>query len=195
MSLRLMATTCLLVVLALSQPARAQEPVATLRGPWLGAGLGTGSASVNCELCVDDRNGGLSGYLTGGIRLSPAVRAGLEVMGWFDRTDDVRQRLMLYGGSLYWNPAPSSPWYLKGGFGLLNYHADDVADEDDDPLGASTAALQLGSGYEFRAGSRLWVAPFANLIVSTSGNLTSGNLIVTDASFSLLQLGAGVTWR
>jgi hypothetical protein len=53
----------------------------------------------------------------------------------------------------------------------------------------------LGTGYDFRAGSRLWVSPFANLIVSTSGNLTSGNTVVTDASFSMLQLGAGVTWR
>ena len=33
------------------------------------------------------------------------------------------------------------------------------------------------------------------MIVSTSGNLTSGNTIVTGASFSMLQLGAGLTWR
>src|SRR5688572_13009019 len=69
MSLRLMASACLFAALALSQPATAQS--STLRGPWLGAGLGTASASVNCELCVEDRNGGFSGYLTGGITLSP----------------------------------------------------------------------------------------------------------------------------
>ncbi len=193
MSLRLMASTCLLAALALSQPATAQT--ATLRGPWLGAGLGTASASVNCELCVGDRNGGFSGYLTGGIALSPNVRAGAELMGWFDSTDEIRQRLLLYGASLYWTPAPASHWYLKGGFGLLSYRADDTADEDDDPLGASTAALQIGGGYEIGASPRLWVTPFANLVVSTSGNLTSGNTIVTGASFSLLQLGVGVKWR
>jgi hypothetical protein len=193
MSLRLMASACLFAALALSQPAIAQS--STLRGPWLGAGLGTGSASVNCELCVEDRNGGFSGYLTGGITLSPSVRAGAELMGWFDSTDEISQRLLLYGASLYWHPAPASRWYLKGGLGMLTYHADDTADPDDDPLGASTAAVQLGSGYEFRASPRLWIAPFANLVVSTSGNLTSGNTIVTDASFSMLQLGAGVTWR
>nr|MBA3555468.1 autotransporter domain-containing protein [Gemmatimonadales bacterium] len=170
MSLRLMASAWLLAAFALSQPATAQTP--TLRGPWLGAGLGTASASVNCELCVGDRNGGLSGYLTGGIALSPNVRAGAEVMGWFDSTDEVRQRLLLYGASLYWTPAPASRWYLKTGLGLLNYRADDTADADDDPLGASAAALQLGGGYEFGASSRLWVTPFANMIVSTSGNLT-----------------------
>ena len=193
MSLRHMVPALLLAAAALSQPARAQDP--TLRGPWLGAGLGTASASVNCELCVEDRNGGLSGYLTGGFALSPSVRAGAELMGWFDTTNEIRQRLLVYGASLYWNPAPRSPLYFKGGLGLMRYHADDVADEDDDPLGASTLAVQIGSGYELRAGSRLRVSPFVNLVVSTSGSLTSGNTIVTDASFSMFQLGAGVTWR
>jgi hypothetical protein len=102
---------------------------------------------------------------------------------------------MLYGASLYWTPTPNASWYLKGGIGMLNYNADTTDDEEDDALGASTGALQLGVGYDFRAGSKLWLTPYANLIVSTSGNLTSGNAIVTDASFSLMQIGAGITWR
>lgn len=192
MSWRSIAVVCLLAALAVSQPAASQTQ--TLRGPWFGAGIGTASAQVNCELCTSDRNGGLSGYLTGGITVSPAVRLAIELGGWFDTTNDVSQRFLLYGGSAYWNPSPASAWYLKGGFGLLNYHAG-TPDEQDEPLTASAAALQLGSGYDFKAGSRLWVTPFANLVVSTSGNLTSGNTVVTDASFSMLQLGAGVSWR
>ena len=192
MSWRIMTSACLLMAAAVSQPAAAQSP--TLRGPWLGGGLGTGSAQVNCELCTSDRNGGLSGYLAGGIAAGPSLRVGAELAGWFDTTDDVSQRLMLYGASVYWNPAPAGAWYLKGGLGLLNYHAG-TPDPDDETLEASSAALQLGGGYDFKAGDRLWIAPFANLVVSTSGNLTSGNTIVTDASFSLFQIGAGVTWR
>ena len=193
MSLRLMASACVLAALALSQPANAQQP--TLRGPWLGAGIGTASASVNCDICSDDRNGGFSGFLTGGLTLSPSVRLGAELNGWFDSTDEISQRTLLYGASAYWNPSPGSQWFLKGGLGVLNYHADDVSDEDDDPLGASAAALQIGAGYEFQASPRFRISPYANLLVSTSGNLTSGNLIVTDASFSVFQVGAGVTWR
>ena len=192
MSWRIMTTAGLLAIAAVSQPAAAQSP--TLRGPWLGGGIGTASSQVNCELCTSDRNGGLSGYLTGGIALSPSVRVGAELAGWFDTTEDVSQRLVLYGASAYWTPSPAGAWYFKGGLGLLNYHAG-TPDEDDDALTASAAALQIGSGYDFRAGSRVWVAPYANLIVSTSGNLTSGNTIVTDASFSMFQLGAAVTWR
>ncbi len=193
MSLPRIAAAVLLAALALSQPARAQEP--TLRGPWLGAGLGTASAAVNCDICTGDRNGGLSGYLSGGFTFTRNLRAGAEISGWLDNTENVRQRLMLYGASLYWNPTPTASWYLKGGIGLLNYNADTTDDDEDDALGASNGALQLGAGYEFRAGSKLWLTPYANLIVSTSGNMTSGNSIVTDASFSLMQIGAGLTWR
>ena len=192
MSWRIMASAVLLATATLSQPAAAQSP--TLRGPWFGGGIGTASAQVNCELCTSDRNGGLSGYVAGGISLSPQVRAGLELAGWFDTTDEVSQWMLVYGGSLYWYPQTAAAWYLKGGVGLFNYHAG-TPDEDDETLGASAAALQLGAGYDFRAGSRLWVTPYANMIVTTSGNLTSGNTIVTDASFSMLQLGAGLTWR
>jgi hypothetical protein len=192
MSLCRIAAAGLLAALALSQPARAQDP--TLRGPWLGAGLGTASAAVNCDICTGDRNGGLAGYLAGGFTFSRNLRAGAELTGWRDATEGVTQRLMLYGASLYWVPSPTASWHLKGGIGLLNYRASTEV-EDEDPLEASTGALQLGAGYDFRAGSRLWFTPFANLIVSTSGNLTSGNSIVTDASFSMMQIGAGVTWR
>jgi hypothetical protein len=182
----------LLAALALSQPARAQNP--TLRGPWLGAGIGTASAAVTCDICTGDRNGGLSGYLSGGFTFSRSLRAGAELAGWRDETAGVTQRLILYGASLYWVPTPTASWYLKGGVGLLNYRAS-TEDEEEDPLGASTGAVQLGAGYDFPVGSRVRLTPFANLIVSTRGNLTSGNSIVTDASFSLMQIGAGITWR
>ncbi len=193
MSLSRFAAACLLAACALSQPARAQDP--TLHGPWLGAGIGTGSAAVNCDICSGDRNGGLSGHLSGGFTFGRNLRAGAELAGWLDETDAVRQRLLLYGASVYWTPTPAASWYLKGGVGMLSYNADTTDDDTDDALGASTGALQLGAGYDFRAGSKLWLTPYANLIVSTGGNLSSGNSIVADASFSLMQIGAGITWR
>jgi hypothetical protein len=192
MSLCRIVASGLVAALALSQPARAQEP--TLRGPWLGAGIGTASAAVNCDICTGDRNGGLSGYLTGGFTFNRNLRAGAELSGWRDATAGVSQRVILYGASLYWVPTPTASWYLKGGVGMLNYRAA-TDDDDEDPLGASAGALQLGVGYDFRTGSRVWLSPFANLLVSTSGNMTSGSAIVTDASFSLMQIGAGITWR
>jgi hypothetical protein len=193
MSLSRIAAACVLAALALSHPARAQQP--TLRGPWLGAGIGTASAAVNCDICSGDRNGGLSGFLAGGFAVGQGLRAGAEIGAWQDHTDQIRQRLMLYGASLYWHPTPTASWFLKGGVGMLTYNADATDDPDDDPLGATTGALQLGVGYDLRVGTKLYFTPFANMIVSTSGNMTSGNTIVTSSSFSLMQLGAGLTWR
>jgi hypothetical protein len=193
MSLSRLAAACTVAALALSQPARAQEP--TLRGPYVGLGLGTASAAVNCDICSDDRNGGLSGHLAAGLTFSPTLRAGAELTAWQDNTNNIRQRMVMYGATVYWTASPAAAWYLKGGLGMLTYNAQDVEDDEDDPLGASTAALQLGVGYDLRAGRKLWFSPFANMVVSTSGNLTSGNSIVTDASFSLMQIGMGLTWR
>ena len=192
MSARLLMA-CALLAFGAATSAGAQETT-TLRGPWVGGGIGTASASVNCDICIADRNGGLSGYLAGGLRVTPTLHAGAELSGWFDETNDVHQRLVLYGASLWWHPQARKNWFLKGGVGLMNYHAG-TGDDDDDPLSATAAALQLGAGYDLRAGRKLWFSPFANMIVTSSGNLTSGNTIVTGASFSLLQLGAGLTWR
>jgi outer membrane protein with beta-barrel domain len=192
MSVRFAAAALALAMIAGTASAAAQT--SRVHGAWLGGGIGTASAHVNCELCANDRNGGLSGYLTGGLALGPGLRAGAELAGWFDTTDDVSQRLALYGASVWWNPMPTQSWYLKGGLGLLSYRAA-TDNQDDDPLTGSAAALQVGGGYDIRTGSKLWLTPFANLIVSSSGNLTSGNTVVTDASYSMLQLGAGLTWR
>ncbi|HEY8259507.1 MAG TPA: outer membrane beta-barrel protein [Gemmatimonadales bacterium] len=192
MSVRFVAAALALAAFAGAATGEAQSP--TVHGAWIGGGIGTASARVNCDACTNDRNGGLSGYLSGGLAVARGLRAGAELSGWFDTTDDVSQRLALYGASLWWNPVPTAPWYLKGGIGLLNYRAS-TDNVDDDPLTGSVAALQLGGGYDFRASRKLWFTPFANLIVSSSGNLTSGNTVVTDASYSMLQLGAGLTWR
>jgi hypothetical protein len=192
MSVRSIAAAFALIALAGSAPVGAQAP--SVHGAWLGGGIGTASARVNCDACTSERNGGLSGYLSGGLAVAQGVRAGAELAGWFATTNDVSQRLALYGASLWWNPNPTAPWYLKGGIGLLQYRAS-TDNENDNPLTGSAAALQLGGGYDIRAARKLWFTPFANLIVSSSGNLTSGNTIITDASYSMLQLGAGLTWR
>jgi len=46
-------------VLAATVPSTALAQGPTARGPWLGGGIGTASARVNCDLCTSDRNGGL----------------------------------------------------------------------------------------------------------------------------------------
>ena len=57
MSARLLMA-CALLAFGAATAAGAQETT-TLRGPWVGGGIGTASASVNCDICIADRNGGL----------------------------------------------------------------------------------------------------------------------------------------
>ena len=127
MSLCRIAAAGVVAALVFSQPARAQDP--TLRGPWLGAGFGTASAAVNCDICNGERNGALSGYLAGGFTLSRSLRAGAELNAWRDETAGVTQRLVLYGASLYWVPTPTASWHLNCGIGLLNYRASTCEDK------------------------------------------------------------------
>ena len=184
----------LLTALALAAAAPAEAQQVNLGRFWAGAGLGGASTGVNCDLCVGDRSEGFSGFLAAGVALSPKLRLGAEANAWFDGTDDVNQRLTLLGASLLWSPNPQRPWYFKGGLGLVRYHAG-TDDPDDDGLSAGALGLQLGGGYDLRFSDRWSLTPFANVIASTTGDLTSGNSIVTDVNFTVLQLGAGITYR
>jgi hypothetical protein len=98
MSVRLIAAALAFTALAGAAPLGAQT--SSVHGAWLGGGIGTASARVNCDACTTDRNGGMSGYLSGGLAVARGVRAGAELAGWFDTTNDVSQRLALYGASL-----------------------------------------------------------------------------------------------
>jgi hypothetical protein len=177
-------------------PLAAQQgdtPVVKLGGFWAGGGLGGASTGVSCTLC-DGRDTGFSGFLSAGFSLSPKVRVGAEANAWFDGENDVSQRLALFGASLYWSPNPGRPWYFKGGVGLVRYHAG-TDDPNDEGLSAGAMGVQLGGGYDLRFSRRLWLTPFANVIASTSTEMTSGNAVVTDVSFTMLQVGAGITYR
>src|SRR6185437_5081530 len=154
MSARLLMARALLALGVAAAPAVAQE-TNTLRGPWLGGGVGTASSSVNCDICIGDRNGGFSGYVAGGFRITPALHAGAEVNGWFDDTEGVSQRLLLYGASLWWHPQPGRNWFLKSALGLMSYRAA-TGENDDDPLTARAAAVQLGGGYDLHVGCKTW---------------------------------------
>ena len=72
-----------------------------LGGFWAGGGLGGASTGVNCQLCGGDRREGFSGFLSAGLSLSPKLPLGAEANAWFDGTDDVNQRLALYGADRF----------------------------------------------------------------------------------------------
>ncbi len=140
---------CVMALALCAAPLRAQQdspaPQVKLSGFWAGGGLGAASTGINCELCAGDSSEGFSGFLTAGFTLSPRLRLGAEANAWFDGTDGVNQRLALFGASLYWAPNPERPWHLKGGLGLVRYHAG-TDDPDDDGLTPGRSASSSAAG-------------------------------------------------
>ncbi len=159
------------------------------RGFWIGAGLGNSRTDVECAVCVDDTKGELSGYLRGGFTLKPSLLLGLEATRTQNSEDEVSERYNGMAAILLFYPGRGG-LYFKGGVGILDYKASDDSDE----ITARTVAVSLGIGYEVRVAQQFSVVPFLNLTATSQGDLDfNGHRVSTDANFSLLQGGIGVT--
>jgi hypothetical protein len=158
-------------------------------GFWLGAGLGSSRTDFSCDICIDDTKGELSGYLRGGFTLKPNLLLGLEATRTRNEEDGVNERYTGLSAIIMAYPGHGG-LYFKGGVGLLDYKASDGTDE----FTARTVALTIGTGWEVRVASNFSVVPFVNVTGTTKGDLDfNGSLVTTDANFSLLQVGLGVT--
>lgn len=180
------ALTGVLATMLAFAPAAAQS---YHQGFWIGAGLGSARSDLSCNVCVDDTKGVLSGFLRAGFTLRPNLLLGAEATLTRNSEDGVTERAtgIAAMGYLY-------PWrnglYLKGGLGIMQYNAHD----DDDEFTTQAVAIHFGLGYEIRVASNVSVAPFANFIATTNGDLDfNGSKVTGDARVTLLHLGIGVT--
>ena len=186
-----------LVVCLLSFPAalQAQAGSSVAGGRlWIGAGLGMGSARVSCVICDANRHTGLSGYARFGTRIGGRLLVGVEGNGWERGDGGVRSLLYSIDGVAYFYGHPGGGFFTKGGLGVQFYSRKDSVDK----LTATVPHVQLGAGYEFRLGSQLWLAPYANLHATTNGSLkfAGGTVAGTEGTnFTIIQAGLGVTWR
>jgi hypothetical protein len=166
----------------------------TRQGFWIGLGLGTGSAGLDCTSCSDDRVGGLSGNVRLGGSVSPSVLLGGETNGWSHSESGLDEVLGFASFVALWYPSRAGAFYLKFGLGGMSYKADDGVDE----LTATAPAGSFGLGYEFRVGPNFSVTPFFNSLVTSAVDVQfNGDPLPTgeDIKVSLLQLGVGVTWH
>jgi len=179
----------LVVSLLLAPPAAlgAQE-AGSHHGFYLGAGLGHGSAQLTCSICQGGRNGGTSGYLSGGYSVTPRVRLGAEILAWYKggQVDYLLTSAQLVA-VLY--PLPKSGFFLKTGFGLAKYAAED----SDDKVNTKAFAGQVGVGYEVPVGRGLALVPFANFLGTTGGDVRFNDTVSgLSANTSLIQVGIGI---
>src|SRR2546427_13142256 len=186
-----------LAALALSRDLAAEERQAR-DGFWCGAAVGSGWASVSCQICRNTNRAGLSGTLRLGGGVSRAVLIGAEVAAWWATIDaganTVHQSLAAFGAAAYWYPSRRRPLYLKLGLGFLTHRADDGTDV----ITSTAIGPQFGVGYEWPVSPHLLMSPFLNVgfgIVAGSLKFNGGQVQNSSPGVSLAQLGLAVTWH
>jgi hypothetical protein len=169
-------------------PGRAQSR-ASHQGFWYGGGLATALSDVSCNVCVEDSKSVVSGFVRGGITLSPRFLLGLEVLATDNSEDGVNERILGLTGVGYFYPAAGG-WFFKGGLGLLKFKADDDTDE----LTSTLLSLQVGVGYELPVSRRVSLSAFSALTTTANGDLDyNGSRVTSDMNLTLIQFGFGVT--
>jgi len=185
-----------LAALALSRDLAAQERQAR-DGFWFGAAVGSGWASVSCQICRNTNRAGLSGTLRLGGGVSRAVLIGAEVAAWWATIDaganTVHQSLAAFGAAAYWYPSRRRPLYLKVGIGFVSHKADDGTDV----ITSTAIGPQLGVGYEWPVSPHVLLSPFINVAFGVAGGSLkfNGGKIQDSPGVSLAQLGLGLTWH
>jgi hypothetical protein len=176
------------------------------QGFWIGFGLGSGSAGLDCSTCGDNRFSGFSGYLRLGGTWTRSVLVGLETDGWLrSEAGSISGDTSILGqntdesisyGSLIvmWYPSRTGALYLKFGLGGMTYRADDGADV----LTATAPCASLGVGYEIRLGRNFSIVPYLNNFASSNVLMHVNGVPASmrdDVSITLVQFGVGATWH
>jgi hypothetical protein len=165
------------------------------RGLWIGGGLGFGFARVRCDVCTNDRDGGISGHARLGGSISPSFLLGVEGNGWRNSEEDFDFGFGAVNAVGYWYPSPTgAPWYLKAGFGVVGYRIDDNAG-DDPAITATSFGGQFGAGYDLRIAGNLSLTPYFTFIGSLFADLEADGEQLADATLTLIHFGLGLTFH
>jgi hypothetical protein len=187
------ASVVTLLAISLTTAANAQQ-VGTRQGFWGSGGLGMGFGAARCNVCSGSREAGLSASLGAGAALNPSLAIGVDGNGWRSQEGGVDLGLGAVTALLLWYPNPHAPWYFSVGSGLLFYRADD--DDPDVPaVTARSLGLRAGVGYDFRIADQFSLTPFFNFLGSVGANLAADGESLTGARLTLIQFGAGFTYR
>lgn len=178
-----------LVLSALANSPSSAQRLDRHHGFWVGAGLGSALTDVSCDVCIEDSKSVVSGFLRGGITVSPRWLLGLELIGTDNSEDGVNERILGLGGIGYFYPTGGG-LFLKGGLGILTFKADDDTNE----LTSTLLAMQVGVGYELPVSQRLAISAFSSLFTTANGDLDyNGTRVTQDMNVTLIQFGLGIT--
>lgn len=183
--------------LALHVPSLQGQSPRQVTGFWAGGGLGGGSGGFDCEGCADLRTGPV-GSLIVGRTFSSRLALAAEVSGWWDRADASTDHLGHLSLKTVLFPASRSGWHLMGGLGLARGGSRLNRGEGGewDRSVATGIGWSLGTGYDFRVGSELALAPFVAYFQGASAELKINGFATGErVSHKVLAAGVGLYWN
>ncbi len=190
--LLLRALTCSAVLVTTAIPLSAQHR-SVRDGLWIGGGFGVGVGRAHCDICTNNREDAMSGYLKFGGTPSQHLLVGVEGNGWTASDEDVRKYLGAVNAIAYWYPnRRGGAWYLKGGIGVLAYRVEERGG-DGEPITARSLSGQFGAGYDLRVLPTVSLTPYLNFVSSFYADLHSEGEQITNVNLTLIQLGVGLT--
>jgi hypothetical protein len=181
--------------LALLAPlaASGQEASSPRSGFGLALGMGGGSAGVTCEGCdvdVDERTNGISGYFRIGGYASDRLFVGIEGTGWMNNEEGIERRIA--GASLVFvgYPSATAGFFLRAGFGGTRA----VIEDDFASITGNGLLWSAGTGFDINLGNGAAITPYVNYLAALE-TTAHVNDIATDIILNpnILQVGLAVT--
>jgi hypothetical protein len=193
--LRKVVVSCAMIALsagvAQAQKIGKQDAGASPRqGFFFSVGGGAGSVGIDCAVCSEDRETGLSGNLRLGAAISPQFTLAIGTNGWFKSEDVLGTTLTTTFGWLnvlaIFYPSKTAGFWIQAGAGLMFGKLDDEVDQ----ITSAGPGGILGVGYDFMIGRTISLAPYINFLAS-QGNLKFNGLELLDEDFNpnLVQFG------
>jgi len=186
-----LALTCLAALVP--GHALGQQAESARAGFGLSLGLGGGSTGVTCDGCqveVDDRETGISGYLRMGGYTSNRFFVGVEGTGWMKNDEGIERRIAAASLVFVGYPSASSGFFLRSGFGGMRA----VIEDDFVSMTGTGIVWSAGAGFDIVLGTGAALTPYVTYLggLETVAHI---NEVSTDIILNpnILQMGLAIT--
>jgi hypothetical protein len=192
--MRTLTSVVLAAAVVIAQPLHAQGYPHTRSGFTISFGLGSGSATFDCDGCDTGGQTGGSGYLRIGGAVRPSLIIAGEVNGWTKSQDGTTLSVTGLNAVAQWYPNVTSGFYVLGGIG-----GGAITAEYDLGTGILTetqrgVSYQIGAGYDWRVGRNFSLSPYASYLGVNTGDTgySSGG---DKLNAKVFHVGLGFTWH
>jgi hypothetical protein len=183
--------------LASATSAAAQRLAQIREGFTVSAGVGVGSARLDCDGCEGPRVNSPSAYVRIGAAYRPNLILAWEIDMWEKRRvlDDFDGKIIMGTGTAVaqWYPVTSRGLYVTAGLGastmIVEVSTPGAAGSSESSLGFG---YQAGTGYDIRVRPNFSITPYI-VYFATAGATFPGSGLRLDGNAA--QVGIGATWH